>query len=93
MSATGIRLDGGAMSEARGSNPPVDESVVVDGGGGPLLEVMLNDGAEGIMGGGLLAGSLDGLFSCHDDDYNDDHDDSDNSDDRISAYTFAVYRS
>jgi len=88
MSATGIRLDGGAMSEARGSNPPVDELVVVDGGG-PLLEVMLNDGAEGIMGGGLLAGSSDGLFSCHDDDY----DDSDNSDDRISAYTFAVYRS
>ena len=78
------------MSEARGSNPPpVDELAAVDELGGPLLEVMLNDGAEGMMGGGLLAGSSDGLFSCHDDDY----DDSDNSDDRISAYTFAVHKS
>jgi hypothetical protein len=89
VSAAGIRLDGGAMSEARGSNSPLDELVVVVDGGGPLLEVMLKDGAEGMMGGGLLAGSSDGLFSCHDDDHDsdDDHDDSDNSDDRILSFT------
>ena len=80
------------MSEAKGSNdcdvPPcaIDEEVaavvvvvvgIVDEGG--PLEVMLNEGADGMMGGGLLAGSSDGLFSCH--DYCDSHDDDDDDDD------------